>query len=213
MDLPAIIPIFPLPNVVLFPDVPLPLHIFEPRYREMVRDAANGHELIGMTLLRGEWRESYYDRPEIFEVGCAGRLVHVEPLPDGRSNILLHGLCEFVVRRDFDDKPYRTAEIEWWNRAPQTIPDELRLVLVERIGRVLAVQPDSPGHRLLRDASLADQKLVNFFSYVLDLPVLVKQALLQERTLAGRARRLIEAIEFRVAEVDLGSVEGSDRRH
>ena len=64
MDLPTLVPLFPLPNAVLFPGVPLPLHIFEPRYREMVRDAERSEErLIGMVLLRGEWRKDYYGTP------------------------------------------------------------------------------------------------------------------------------------------------------
>ena len=77
MDLPSTIPVFPLPSVVLFPGVPLPLHIFEPRYREMVRDAAASHEMIGMALLRGDWRRDYEGNPDIFEVGCAGKIVNV----------------------------------------------------------------------------------------------------------------------------------------
>ena len=98
MDLPARVPLFPLPNAVLFPGVPLPLHIFEPRYRDMVRDAERGEaRLIGMVLLRGEWRKEYYGCPEIYPVGCAGRMVSVEPLADGRYNILLHGVREFTV--------------------------------------------------------------------------------------------------------------------
>ena len=67
------IPLFPLPNVVFFPGVPLPLHVFEERYREMVADCIReGQELIGMTLLRGDWKDDYYGRPEIFEIGCGG---------------------------------------------------------------------------------------------------------------------------------------------
>src|SRR5690349_7326414 len=69
MDLPSFIPIFPLPNVVLFPEVPLPLHIFEPRYRQMVRDALAGSGIIGMTLLRGDWEDEYHAAPEVYRVG------------------------------------------------------------------------------------------------------------------------------------------------
>jgi Lon protease-like protein len=71
MRLPDIIPIFPLPNVVFFPRMPLPLHIFEPRYRAMVRDAVKGARLIGMTLLRGDWQQDYAGTPEIFGVGTS----------------------------------------------------------------------------------------------------------------------------------------------
>jgi Lon protease-like protein len=114
MELPPHVPLFPLPNAVLFPGVPLPLHIFEPRYREMVRDVERSEDkLIGMVLLRGEWRKDYYGRPDIYPVGCAGRMVSVEPLPDGRYNILLQGVREFAVRDETADHSYRRGAVEW----------------------------------------------------------------------------------------------------
>ena len=70
--LPATLPLFPLPNVVLFPNVFLPLHIFEPRYRAMVADALKGDRLIGMVLLRPGWESDYEGRPPVFPTGCAG---------------------------------------------------------------------------------------------------------------------------------------------
>jgi Lon protease-like protein len=69
-ELPSIIPIFPLPNLVLFPGVKVPLHIFEPRYREMVAEVGAGHGIVGMMLLKGDWERDYYDYPDIFEIGC-----------------------------------------------------------------------------------------------------------------------------------------------
>ncbi len=99
MLLPATIPIFPLPNVVLFPGVFLPLHIFEPRYREMVADALKGERLIGMTLLKPGWESNYEGRPPVYPVGCAGLVSHVDKLADGRYNIVLHGLEKFRVLR------------------------------------------------------------------------------------------------------------------
>ncbi|MFM8552112.1 MAG: LON peptidase substrate-binding domain-containing protein, partial [Nitrospiraceae bacterium] len=88
---PERIPIFPLPNVVFFPRTYLSLHIFEPRYREMVADAAAGGQCVGMALLKEGWENDYYGNPPIFDLGCVGRLVTVQPLPDGRFNILLQG--------------------------------------------------------------------------------------------------------------------------
>ena len=70
--------IFPLPNVVLFPNVFLPLHVFEPRYRAMVADALNGDRMIGMVLLRPGWEGEYEGRPPIYAVGCAGLITHAE---------------------------------------------------------------------------------------------------------------------------------------
>src|SRR5687767_3145429 len=67
--LPPTIPVFPLPNVVLFPNVFLPLHIFEPRYRRMVDDALNGDRIIGMVLLRAGWERDYDGRPAVYAVG------------------------------------------------------------------------------------------------------------------------------------------------
>jgi len=213
MDLPSTIPIFPLPNVVLFPAVPLPLHIFEQRYRQMVRDAAASHEIIGMTLLRGDWQKDYEGNPEIFDVGCAGKLVNVESLPDGRSNILLHGTREFTMRRQIFDKPYRQAEVTWRTGGQGSIGEQ-RSRLVELLGRFVKAEPGSKGYRLLQDQTLTDELLVNFFSYALEIDPLEKQGLLQADTLRARAQRLIEIIEFHLEEsrLTLGR-SGSDRCH
>src|SRR5690349_21911407 len=85
--LPPTIPIFPLPNVVLFPNVFLPLHIFESRYREMVKDALASDRIIGMVLLQPGYEANYEGRPRVYPVGCAGVITHSEPLPDGRLHI------------------------------------------------------------------------------------------------------------------------------
>jgi len=214
MDLPAIIPVFPLPNVVLFPGVPLPLHIFEPRYREMVRDAAAAHEVIGMVLLRGDWQERYYENPDIFETGCAGKIVNVESLPDGKFNVLLHGLREFVVRRHIFDKSYRQAEVSWRTLSQAGLEGSHRGKLIRLLGEFLHAKPATPAHRLLHDTSLSDDLLVNFFSYALDIAPLEKQDLLQAQPLAARAQRLTEIIEFHIEESRLGfSPARRDRCH
>ncbi|MFQ5667661.1 MAG: LON peptidase substrate-binding domain-containing protein [Candidatus Binatia bacterium] len=204
MDFPAIIPVFPLPNVVLFPGVPLPLHIFEPRYRAMVREASAGSEIIGMALLRGDWRHHYHERPEIFATGCAGKLANVEALPDGKFNILLHGVREFTIRRHIFDKPYRQAEVAWRSRRTGTLDEACRASLIDLLTRFLAVEPPTPAYRVLHDGSLSDDLLVNFFSYALEIPPLEKQGLLDATTLAGRAKRLIEIMEFHLEESRLG---------
>src|SRR4029077_10195897 len=133
MSLPSSIPLFPLPNVVLFPQVLLPLHVFEPRYREMVRDVAAGDELIGMILLRGP--ESPGSGRDVYSVGCAGRMVRKVELPDGRSNILLQGVREFVAREQHFERPYRPGPVEWRPPAERSFRLEapLRDALVEQI--------------------------------------------------------------------------------
>jgi uncharacterized protein len=214
MDFPSIIPVFPLPNVVLFPGVPLPLHIFEPRYRDMVREAADGHEIIGMVLLRGDWQPRYHEKPDIFDTGCAGRIVNVESLADGRYNILLHGSREFTIRRHIFEKSYRQAEITWHTKGFGGLDAEGRSGLINLLSRFLQAKPATPAHRLLHDQSLSDELLVNFFSYALDIAPLEKQGLLEAPTLATRAERLREIIEFHIEETRLGlKTPGRDRCH
>jgi Lon protease-like protein len=214
MDFPSIIPVFPLPNVVLFPGVPLPLHIFEPRYRDMVREAAEGHELIGMVLLRGDWQPRYHENPEIFDTGCAGKIVNVESLQDGRYNILLHGLREFTVRRHLLAKSYRQAEVAWRSTSFGGLDSGCRGTLVSLLSQFLQAKAATPPDRLLRDRSLSDELLVNFFSYALDIAPLEKQGLLEAPTLTTRAERLREIIEFHLEESRLGlKTPGRDRCH
>src|SRR3954462_8009494 len=110
--LPATIPLFPLPNVVLFPSVCLPLHVFEPRYREMIADALDGDRLIGMVLLRPGWEPQYEERPPVFRIGCSGVITHVERLGDGRYNIVLRGLERFRIIEENHDRSYRRAIFE-----------------------------------------------------------------------------------------------------
>jgi uncharacterized protein len=214
MDLPSIIPVFALPNVVLFPGVPLPLHIFEPRYRQMVQDAAAGHEVIGMALLRGDWQKQYEEAPDIFHVGCAGKLVNVESLADGKFNIVLHGLREFSVQRHIFEKPYRQVEVRWRTGGHTALSAACRAGLIRLLSRFFGATPTSPAHRLLHDQSLTDELLVNFFSFALEIEPLEKQGLLEADTLAGRAQRLTEIIEFHIEESRLTlKRSGPDRCH
>src|SRR5262245_36793886 len=107
-----LLPIFPLPNVVLFPGVFLPLHIFEGRYREMVADALLGDRIIGMTLLRPGWEADYEGQPPVYPIGCSGLITHFERLPDGRYNIVLRGLERFRVVEEDLSRTYRRAVVE-----------------------------------------------------------------------------------------------------
>ena len=93
--LPPTIPLFPLQDVVLFPNITRPLHIFEPRYRMMVADALKGDRLIEMVLLRPGYEAEYEGRTPVYSIGCAGVITDVEELPGGRYNIILRGLVKF----------------------------------------------------------------------------------------------------------------------
>ena len=100
------LPLFPLPDVVHFPRTALRLHVFEPRYRQLVRDLEAQEEQvrwIGMVLLKPGPELGFGRPPEVFPEGTAGRLLEVEPLPDGRSNIVLQGEFRFAIEREIPD--------------------------------------------------------------------------------------------------------------
>ena len=196
MDLPGVIPIFPLPNVVLFPEVPLPLHIFEPRYCAMVRDALAGSGLIGMVLLRGDWQDDYHGAPETYRTGCVGKIVETTPLPEGKFNLVLAGVREFTILSEQRERAYRQATVEWREPAPTApLPSGLRQRLVQMIERYVGRSGDDLARDLLGDARLDDRTLVNFFAFWLDFGPIEKQCLL-EAAGADRARRLLEVLEF-----------------
>jgi Lon protease-like protein len=103
-----------LPNVVHFPHLLLPLHIFEPRYRRMVADCLAGDRLLAMALLKPGWDASAaFPRPDVFEMACLGRITAEQRLPDGRYYLVLQGLCRAkIVSEEHLDLPYRTARME-----------------------------------------------------------------------------------------------------
>jgi Lon protease-like protein len=201
MMLPEIVPVFPLPNVVLFPRMLLPLHIFEPRYRAMVRDALRGPRLIGMVLLRGDWRADYAGRPPIFDTGTVGQMVHVDELADGRFNIVLRGLATFVVRDEVRPPlAYREAHVAWREDREDRIAPGARdrvVGLVHRYLERLGRKPTSPG---ALDRDVDDATFVNFFGQHLDIDPLERQALLEEASTSLRAARLIDVLDFRLQE-------------
>src|SRR5438105_1414231 len=115
--------LFPLPNLVLFPHVAQPLHIFEPRYRQLMADALADDRLIALALLRPGWEEAYNQRPPICPVVCLGRIHHEQHLPDGRYNLLLHGLARAHVREELKtDRPYRVARVDLLPDVPILVP-------------------------------------------------------------------------------------------
>src|SRR5271166_1167351 len=89
--------LFPLPNLVLFPHVVQPLHIFEPRYRQLMSDALADDRLIAMALLQPGWESDYEERPAIYPGVCIGQIYKEEKLSDGRFNLLLHGAARAQV--------------------------------------------------------------------------------------------------------------------
>ena len=104
-------PVFPLPNVVLFPRAILPVHVFEPRYRTMMADVLRGGQTLVVALLMPGWERDYYGSPDIHPVACVGRVVQHRQLADGRYNALVQGERKVVVERFERLQPYRIARV------------------------------------------------------------------------------------------------------
>lgn len=198
MTLPDVVPLFPLPNVVHFPGVPLPLHVFEPRYRDMVRDALEGSRLIGMVLLRAGWEQRYDGRPPVFDVGTAGEIVRADPLEDGRWNIVLRGVREFTIESEADDRSYRTARVRWRDEpgAPLREGEFARVWELTRAYLALRERPVTlPAEP---DQGAEPAFVVNFLAQHLDLPPLERQALLETPDPPARAVRLAAALQLQI---------------
>jgi Lon protease-like protein len=193
-----VIPLFPLPNVVLFPNVSLPLHIFEPRYLDMVGDALSGDRLIGMVLLRPGWEADYEGRPPVYPIGCAGLIAHAEPLPDGRYNIVLRGLEKFRITGEDVSRSYRLARIQPILEALNDTERETVRGERRRLEALLVPQPAGRGVDPKVPPSMPDEDLVNTLAQYLELEPVEKQALLERDGLLARCRSLIELLEMKV---------------
>lgn len=113
VDFRSPIPVFPLPQCLLFPHLVVPLHIFEPRYRQMTFEALDRHGVLAMALFEGEaWRKDYEGRPPIRPMVCVGAILHHEKLSDGTYNLMVHGVCRARVIREVPGGAYRTAILE-----------------------------------------------------------------------------------------------------
>lgn len=117
------VPVFPLPNVVLFPHAVVPLHVFELRYRTMVRDALAGERLIALALLKPDWERDYHGSPAFHDLGCLARFEAVEWLPDGCYDLKLLGLSRVRLGTPVREHPYRAVRVELLPEAPYTEDD------------------------------------------------------------------------------------------
>ncbi len=191
-ELPATIPLFPLPDVALLPNITLPLHIFEPRYRRMVADALDGDRLIGMVMLRPGYEAEYEGRPPVYAIGGAGRIESAERLPDGRYVIVLRGITRFRIVGEDDSRPYRIAYVD---AIPDVLPPEDRELLGEQRRHleelVMSVAPNAQPP----SAELSDEDAINIFTQFLPLQPTDRQILLEEDGALPRSRVLIRLLE------------------
>jgi Lon protease-like protein len=191
--------LFPLPNLVLFPQVVQGLHVFEPRYRQLTADALAGDRLITLVLLSPGWEADYEGRPAVEAFGCLGRITHHEQLPDGRSNLRLRGLARLrLLAEQPAHKLYRTARAEV---VPDVVPEDLTRLLDLRRGLAEAVlgrfEPAGPAHRQLGELFAGETPLgalCDMLAYALPIELGLKQQLLEEPRVDRRAEVLAHAL-------------------
>ena len=196
---PTRVPLFPVAGALLFPRAQLPLHIFEERYREMVRDALAGPGRIAMIQPMAAPRDAESnDHPPLFRAGCLGEIVGVEELDDGRFNIVLQGSHRFRLIAEADiGTPYRQADVDL-DAFDDSEPEPLPLILRSAVEQEARKFGDALGLSVDWDAvgRLDDEMLVNAIAQVAPFDPGAKQALLEEPFLPGRAELVVQLMEF-----------------
>jgi Lon protease-like protein len=191
VDVPDVIPIFPLPKVVLLPSEVLPLHIFEPRYVEMVRDALASHRVIGVVDVIPGHEKELPQSPPVREVGCVGFIATHEELEDGRFLMWLLGLERFTIEQELEvETSYRQVRVRYkpTTESPKRLAgirplrQELRTLLPNFVDLDESSREQFASHM----AEVSDAQLIALASQILEIPSERKQVLLEAQTLSER---------------------------
>lgn len=196
-----ILAVFPLPNVVFFPGINLPLHIFEPRYCEMIRETMVNKQHIGMFLLQPGWEQDYYGNPPVFPVGCSGELTLVEELPDDKFNVVLKGLYRVRALEETQENPYRKARVEILPEIVRQDAGDLQAVRAELLLQYRRITNENSALDALTDFTV----FVNSLAGSLRLDLESRLQLLTEDDVLARARILGGILQKQAAIVDWAS--------
>lgn len=188
------VPIFPLPDVVFFPDTYLPLHIFEPRYRQMVEDCLRGGKRLSVVLLKSGWEVDYYGSPEIYRVAGLGEIVEHVRLPDGRFDILLFGLCRIAIEEELrSGKLYRLVRARrlrdrYPPEGPQGLAREaeaLKILYQRLLAELRRREADPP-----LPTQVSPSTIVDWIASAAVVEAGIRQKLLEELDVRRRLKRL-----------------------
>jgi len=185
------ISIFPLPGAILFPGMQLPLHIFEPRYRSLVKDALARDRRIGM--IQPQRAE---EGAPLFSVGCLGKIGEIEALDDGRFNLILEGEARFRLMSELDAAtPFRQIEAELLSEENYPALSPVERAGFEREARRFA---DLQGYNVDWEAvtRLDDQALIDGTSQIVPFDIAAKQALLEAGSINERCELLVQLMQF-----------------
>jgi|694.fasta_scaffold00666_12 Lon protease-like protein len=200
----GVVKLFPLPNLVLFPSIAQPLHIFEPRYCAMLTDALASDGLIAMATLEPDWEGQYDQKPPMAGTVCIGKVVAHSDCERGTHNILLIGMKRARIVRELDSgKPYRTAEVELLEDQYPTEDAGHRPGMIRRLQELfLQFIQDSASTREGFQRLIAKQiplgRLTDTIAYSMDLPMAIKFQLLSENNVDIRCRILTRCLEQKI---------------
>jgi len=193
-----VLPLFPLPNLVFFPETRLPLHVFEPRYRQLVSDVVSSDKRFGIVLLRPGWEPDYFGAPAIHTLGTIGQIEQAVPLEDGRYNILVRGEVRFRVVGEVSREPYRTARViaepEQSREAAEAYAQKSWLADLSR--QYLHYLPDQIAVPEIDTVEL--EALTNALIMSLNIDVQEKQRLLEINDLIARADEVGRELQTRI---------------
>lgn len=202
----GMIPLFPLSSVVFFPNTLLPLHIFEPRYKQMVNDVINTEKIIGMALLKPGWGNNYYGNPEVFDVVGMGRIVSSETFEDGRINIVLYGLKRVRIVEIIENLPYRHARVDIVDNLHGSGEESLRERIEELISKWnLLIGDAEKSHKIDINSKLPLESLTDALATLIFSNVFEKQVLLEELRVQKRAEIIIRDLETKLEIISITS--------
>lgn len=200
-DFDGCVRLFPLPGVVMFPHVMQPLHIFEPRYCDMLSDSLASDRLITMATLSPGWQQQYDECPPIEHYGCIGRIISHTPTEDDRHNVLLLGIQRVQILQEIPtNQTYRLAKVSVIDDVYSPDQAEHRLALQRSLLDVFrSYVPDSTmakaGFSRLLDSEMPLGMVVDVISYSVGISISQKLSLLSETCVDQRAKTLIAALE------------------
>jgi Lon protease-like protein len=193
--------LFPLPNLVLYPHVMQPLHIFEERYRELVEDALAGDKLIAMAVLEPGWETDYESRPPVSKYACLGKIVAHHRLPDGRYNLLLLGVQRVRIIEELNPlRSFRQASValldDDYDFDASGDMHTLQEKLLTAFRNNLPCECETPEQlEKLMTGELPLGLLTDLAAYALPLETEVKQELLAECSVTARAHILLSQLD------------------
>ncbi len=203
VQVPDVIPIFPIPRVVLLPAEILPLHVFEPRYIEMVHDAIATHRVIGMVDVMPGHESELPGSPPVRPIGCVGFIAAHEELEDGRYLMWLLGLERFHIEQELDvSTSYRQVRVQYQPtpESPKRLAGirPLRLELRTLLPGLVDLDESSREQFANHMAEVSDAQLIALASQILEIPSDRKQALLEAGTLSDRFLMVYEDLYHRL---------------